>query len=54
MDENETENWTNVMDRGGLYHVNDTVHQLFFIKSRVTLGNIFRLKLQSGVKMLDL
>ena len=30
MDESETENWTNIMDRGGLYHVNDAVYQFFY------------------------
>ena len=26
----DTETWTNLLDRGGLYHVSDTTHNLFY------------------------
>ena len=30
IDERETEGWTNLLDRGGLWHINDKTHCLFY------------------------
>ena len=30
MDNSQTESWTNIMDRGGLHHVNDMAYHFFY------------------------
>ena len=41
--EDHTESWTNILDRGGLYHVSDATHH-FFYQIEVQLRKFFNLK----------
>ncbi len=44
--EKDTESWTNIVDRGGLFHINDEIYTLFYnmeicVRARLSIKNVF-------------